>query len=92
MPPRGVIPVDTSPRLDRPRTGHQTLADLPLAVVATDAEVLGFIEHRTLFRHGVGYVDVHRLANTRLMAGATVWTHDNRPHGLAARLGLAGVG
>ena len=32
------------------------LSDLPLAIVATDAEVLVFIERHALFGRGVGYV------------------------------------
>jgi len=65
------------------------LADLPPAVVATDAEVLGFIDRHALFGRGVGYVDAHLLAATRLTAGAELWTNDRRLNTIADALGLA---
>ncbi len=65
------------------------LADLPQAVIATDTEVLAFIERHALFGRGVGYVDVHLLAAVRLTHGAALWTQDKRLHDTAARLGLA---
>ena len=65
------------------------LSDLPCARIATDAEVLHFIDRHVLFGRGVGYVDVHLLAGVRLMAGAELWTNDKRLHGIAAQLGLA---
>ena len=75
--------------LRRRETLLTALADLPQAVVATDAEVLGFIERHALFGRGVGYVDVHLLAAVRLTHGASLWTQDKRLHDIAARLGLA---
>jgi predicted nucleic acid-binding protein len=65
------------------------LSDLPRAVVATDAEVLHFIDRHTLFGRGAGYIDVHLLAAVRLTSGAQLWTRDKRLHGLAVQLGLA---
>ncbi|HEX8011466.1 MAG TPA: type II toxin-antitoxin system VapC family toxin [Casimicrobiaceae bacterium] len=65
------------------------LADLPRAGIATDAEVLHFIDRHALFGRGIGYVDVHLLAGVRLTTGATLWTNDKRLHGVAAQLGLA---
>lgn len=65
------------------------LSDLPQAEVATDAEVLHFIGQHALFGHGIGYVDAHLLAATRLSAGASLWTRDKRLHAVADRLGLA---
>lgn len=64
------------------------LADLPHANVATDAEVLHFIDRHALFGRGIGYVDAHLLAAVRLSAGATLWTRDKRLHAVADRLGL----
>ena len=54
------------------------LQDLPMAVVAESNEVLGFIEHRSLFGRGLGYVDTHLLASTVLTVGAKLWTRDKR--------------
>ena len=65
------------------------LADLPSAVVATDAEVLRFIDRHALFGRGVGYVDAHLLAAARLTAGARLWTKDKRLDGVVDALGLA---
>jgi predicted nucleic acid-binding protein len=65
------------------------LSDLPRCSVASDAEVLHFIERNALFGRGVGYVDVHLLAAVQLTAGAALWTKDRQLHNVAARLGLA---
>jgi predicted nucleic acid-binding protein len=65
------------------------LADLPRACVATDAEVLHFIDDRELFGRGIGYVDAHLLAAVRLTAGAQLWTNDKRLYGVADQLGMA---
>ena len=66
----------------------QSLQDLPQAVRAGDAEVLGFIERNALFGLGIGYVDAQLLASARLSA-ALLWTHDKRLHDVASKLGLA---
>lgn len=65
------------------------LSNLPQASVATDAEVLHFIDHHALFGRGVGYVDAHLLAAVRLTAGTELWTNDKRLHGVANQLRLA---
>jgi hypothetical protein len=65
------------------------LADLPQAEVATDSEVLLFIDDQALFGLGIGYVDAHLLAATKLTHGATLWTRDKRLFAAAQRLGLA---
>lgn len=67
------------------------LSDLPLAHVATDPEVLHFIEANRLFGSGIGYIDAHLLAAVRLNADTSLWTKDRRLHSAAARLGLAAV-
>lgn len=65
------------------------LSDLTHASVATDAEILHFIDRHALFGRGVGYVDAHLLAAARLTAGARLWTKDRRLHDVAVELGLA---
>ena len=65
------------------------LSDLPHASVATDVEVLHFIDRHALSGRGVGYVDAHLLAAVQLTAGAELWTKDKRLHGVAIQLGLA---
>lgn len=66
----------------------RTPSDLPHAGVATDAEVLHFIDAHAPFGRGVGYVDAHLLAAVRLTAAAALWTGDKRLHGVE-QLGLA---
>jgi predicted nucleic acid-binding protein len=66
-----------------------SLQDLPRASVATDQEVLHFIERHELAGLGIGYIDVHLLASTRLTAGTYFWTRDERLSQAAERLGLA---
>ncbi len=65
------------------------LSDLPGAVVATETEVLRFIDRYALFGRGAGYVDIHLLAAVQLTADAELWTRDKRLHGIAVQLGLA---
>ena len=65
------------------------LQDLPQANVATDREVLYFVDRHRLFGLGVGYVDAHLLASVSLTAGAGLWTRDRRLGRAADRLGLA---
>lgn len=67
----------------------KALADLPRASVATDAEVLHFIERHPLPARGIGYIDAHLLAAVKLTQGAELWTSDRRLHGVAVQLGLA---
>jgi predicted nucleic acid-binding protein len=65
------------------------LQALPPSAVADDAEVLHYIDSQTLFGLGIGYVDAHLLAATRLTAGATLWTRDRRLRAAANALSLA---
>jgi predicted nucleic acid-binding protein len=54
------------------------LRELPTAVIATDSEVLGFIERNRLFGLGIGYVDAHLMTAVRLTPGAVLLTRDVR--------------
>ena len=49
-----------------------TLQNLPQATVASDEEVLHFIESHGLFGTGIGYIDAHLLAAVRLSSGAAI--------------------
>ncbi len=73
----------------RQRDALSDLMDLPVANLASDGEVLQFIERETLHGTGIGYVDAHLLAATRLTPGATLWTRDRRLLAAAERLSLA---
>jgi predicted nucleic acid-binding protein len=70
----------------------EALSQLPRSVVATDAEVLKFIDGYALFGRGIGYVDVHLLAAVRLTAGSKLWMHDQRLLGAAEAMGGNGLG
>lgn len=65
----------------------ELLQDLPAAVVATDGEVMQFIEGHALHGKGIGYVDVHLLASVALTGGARLWTRDQKLRQAAAALG-----
>jgi predicted nucleic acid-binding protein len=67
----------------------RTLSALPQAVVADNDEVMRLIERETLFGLGIGWVDAHLLASTRLTIGASLWTRDRRLAAVAGRLSLA---
>jgi predicted nucleic acid-binding protein len=67
----------------------RTLQDLPQTSLATDREVLHFVDRHRLFGLGIGYVDAHLLAAVRLNAGVALWTRDRRLRRAADRLGLA---
>ena len=64
------------------------LKNLPRAAVATDDEVLFFIERHALMGRGLGYVDVHLLASVALHGTARLWTRDKRLRAAADSLGL----
>jgi predicted nucleic acid-binding protein len=67
----------------------RALADLPQAKLASDEEVLRFIEVHLLFGTGIGYIDAHLLAALVLTPGTLIWTRDRQLLGAANKLGLA---
>jgi len=76
-------------RLNRRDIVLSALADLPRTLVATDREVLAFIEANALAGSGLGYVDAHLLAAVRLTDAASLWTRDKHLLAAARRLRLA---
>jgi hypothetical protein len=64
------------------------LNDLPQTPVASQEEVLHFIESNTLMGQGIGYIDAHLLASTALANTALVWTRDKRLQKIARKLKL----
>ncbi|MBQ9350740.1 type II toxin-antitoxin system VapC family toxin [Phyllobacterium sp.] len=64
------------------------LRDLPKVKIANEEEVLHFIDAEALFSLGIGYVDAHLLAATRLTPGTRLWSRDKRLAAAAARLQL----
>ena len=65
------------------------LQSMPQTVVATDTEVLRFIDEMDLHSMGIGLVDVHLLASCRLNGGTLLWTSDKRLQAAASELALA---
>lgn len=64
------------------------LKNLPRAGVATDDEVLFFVERHALMGRGLGFVDMHLLASVALHGTARLWTRDKRLRAAADSLGL----
>jgi predicted nucleic acid-binding protein len=63
-----------------------SLQRLPRAMLASDEEVLEFVERHKLHGRGVGYVDAHLLASTQISQIA-VWTRDKRLAAVAKTFG-----
>lgn len=67
----------------------QTLDALRGVAVASPAEVMALMNFEHLFGSGIGYVDLHLLAATRLEPSTLLWTRDKRLERVAKRLNLA---
>jgi len=65
------------------------LLSLPRTAVASEDEVLMFIEQHRLPGVGIGWVDAHLLAAVHLTPDSQLWTRDKRLRGVAARMGSA---
>jgi predicted nucleic acid-binding protein len=72
------------------KTVLTALSALPRADVATDIELLHFMERHVPYGRGVGYVDIHLLASARL-SGASLWTYDKRLRDIAGELRMAAM-
>lgn len=55
-------------------------------VVADHADVMILIDRHSLGSAGIGYVDAHLLASTKLSEGSRLWTRDRRLSDAATRL------
>lgn len=66
-----------------------SLRELVPTTIASDSDVLEFIDRHRLFGLGIGYVDCHLLASVMLTPGASFWTRDKRLSLVAGQLGLA---
>jgi len=66
-----------------------SLRRLPRTSVARDEEVMRLVDREALFGIGIGYIDAHLLAATRLTPDATFWTRDRRLAAAAEKLSLA---
>ena len=66
-----------------------SLFKMPRPVVASEEEVLSLIRNRFLAGSGIGYVDAHLLASTRLTPETLLWTRDKRLKPIAEAMGIA---
>ena len=66
----------------------ELLNHLPRSIVASEQEVLFFIDRYELMGKGIGYIDAHLLASTSLENSARLWTREKRLLGIARDLGL----
>lgn len=67
------------------------LRRLPGVPVADQDEVLFLIERHRLMGRGIGFVDAHLLAATRLSPATRLWTRDRRLAEAARGLGVDGT-
>lgn len=65
------------------------LHDLPETAVATDGEVLFFLERRSLMGRGIRYKDAHLLAAVALAGDIRLWTRDRRLAAVPGEMALA---
>ena len=63
--------------------------NLPQSSVASQQEVMFFIEHHHLMGRGIGFIDAHLLAATALQGTAQLWTQDKRLDRIALELNIA---
>ena len=66
----------------------QLLQALPHAIVAEHHEVLTFLNEKKLYKHGLGWIDLHLLTSASL-SGVQLWTADRALKRAADQLGKA---
>jgi predicted nucleic acid-binding protein len=66
-----------------------SLSELPMARIADDQDVLGFVEKFKIYARGIGYIDAHLLTSVKLTPEASLWTRDRRLYAVAEELGVA---
>ncbi len=71
------------------RSALTFLRSLPAATVASESDLLAFVEARELHGTGIGFVDAHLLAACRLMPGTRLWAYDKRLARWAGTMGFA---
>ncbi len=64
------------------------LKNLPRIPTTTFEETLFFIEESQLYSRGIGYVDSHLLAASKMSPGTQLWSRDQRLSKIASELNL----
>ncbi len=65
------------------------LKNLPQAPVASQEEMLYFIENNKMMGRGIGFIDAHLMAATAMVDASRIWTRDKHLERVAADLNLA---
>lgn len=65
------------------------LKNLPQAPLASQEEMLFFIEKNQIMGRGIGFVDAHLMAAAAMADATRIWTRDKRLERVAADLNLA---
>ena len=68
------------------------LKNLPQAPVASQEEMLFFIDNNKLMGRGIGFIDAHLMAATAMADSSRIWTRDKRLERAASDLNLAITG
>ena len=64
------------------------LQKLPQAPLASQEEVLFFLQSNALMGQGIGFVDAHLLASTALVGASRIWSYDKSLTRVASDLQL----
>lgn len=64
------------------------LSLLPQSQVAEPAELFALIEKRSLYRKGIGVIDLHLIASALIDSSISIWTRDKRLGEIASSLGI----
>jgi predicted nucleic acid-binding protein len=64
------------------------LALLPQAPVVATEELFGLIDHKKLYRRGIGLTDLHLICCAIFDTSVWIWTRDRRLSEIADELGL----
>ena len=64
------------------------LALLPQAPVVTPEELFSLVDHKKLYRRGIGLTDLHLICCALFDKSISIWTRDRRLGEIANELGL----
>ena len=64
------------------------LALLPQAPVVATEELFGLIDHKKLYRRGIGVTDLHLVCCALFDKSISIWTRDRRLGDIADELGI----
>lgn len=68
------------------------LKNLPQVPVASQEEMLFFIDNNKLMGRGIGFIDAHLMAATAMADASRIWTRDKHLERAACDLNLAVTG